>query len=180
MAVNAETHRFAGCQEQVMVQHLLVNRTFMPPSLKLKDHSRRGSGTDVRAKGWGRLAKCHLLGFMQVPQSQTHSGSCYHHWAWSTICHGYGRSSWDAIPCCRATGYWNILEKGSHCFQWTVPNSWSHKCPWLFSMGHRTKSKDMNERKGFIGRSVREMGGEINQNALYITDIIYMLHNIII
>lgn len=38
----------------------------------------------------------------------------------------------------------------------------------------------MNEGKGFIGRSVREMGGEINQNALYITDIIYILHNIII
>lgn len=84
MAVNAETHRFPGCQEQVRVQCLLVNRTFMPPSQKLKDHSGRGGGTDVRAKIWGRLAKCHLLGFMQVPQSQTHSGSCYHHWAWST------------------------------------------------------------------------------------------------
>lgn len=36
----------------------------MPPSLKLKDHSGREGGTNVRAKRWGRLAKCHLLGFM--------------------------------------------------------------------------------------------------------------------
>lgn len=35
----------------------------------------------------------------------------------------------------------------------------------------------MNEGKGFIGRSVREMGGsEINQNALYITDSIYITY----
>lgn len=161
MAVNAETHRFPGCQEQVMVECLLVNRTFKLPSLKLKDHSGRGGGTNVKAKRWARLAKCHLLGFMQVSQ-KTHSGSCYHDWActslaWSTICHGYGRSSWDAIPRCRATEtFW---RRGVIVFSGHFQTHDHINVPGYFQWVTEQKPKDMNEGKGFIGRSVRETGG---------------------
>lgn len=47
--------------------------------------------------------------------------------------------------------------------------------PGYFQWLTEQKPKDMNEGKGFIGRSVREIGDEINQNALYITNIYYII-----
>ena len=53
-----------------------------------------------------------------------------------------------------------------HCCQWVVTNTGSQRCPWLNSINYRTKPKDMNVGNGFVGKSVREMEGEVNKKAL--------------
>ena len=75
---------------------------------------------------------------------------------------------WDVGSYPSLLSYWLLKHsgEGSHCCQWVVTNTGSQRCPWLNSINYRTKPKDMNVGNGFVGKSVREMEGEVNKKAL--------------
>lgn len=87
-----------------------------------------------------------------------------HHWHWytklannfSNLIIGWGEAGGSGEETIIVFSYPPNSEPTR--FQRTVPNPWSHRCPWINS-GSEKKTKMMNERKGLLGSWCWEVVG---------------------